>query len=79
MADLQHLTGLINEAIAETTGDMGAANDLQAALLVGLGLSIAFASGGERNIASAMCDRASVQVYEQATLAACVLADAGRL
>ncbi|AWN35762.1 hypothetical protein [Methylobacterium radiodurans] len=73
------LDTIIADAVADTREDFGAAEDLQAQLLAGIGLAIAVSARGDARAANAMCERASVMIFEQAASVSLMLAADGRV
>ncbi|MBY0256226.1 hypothetical protein [Methylobacterium sp.] len=79
MTDLHDLDDLIAGKMFEAHGDAARLQDLMAALLAGLGLTIALASEGDPNAASHLCEQAAHQVFVQASENAAMAADMRRL
>ena len=71
----------LNQAIVDAIADAGhdgpdAAEAVFACLIAGTGLLIAFRAAGQPDLADMLCETASVQIIETATMQARVLADA---
>lgn len=77
MANIGTLDRLIAKMTAAALGDEDASEDLQACLLAGIGTAIATRADGDTRLASRLCERAAVSIYETTTLSASLI-DAAR-
>lgn len=75
MTRLHDLDDLISTKMFEAHGDPEQLQDLMAALLAGLGLTIALASDGDADTANGLCEQVAHQVFVQASANAAMASD----
>ncbi|GJE29755.1 hypothetical protein [Methylobacterium organophilum] len=66
MSARSSLDDMISSAIADASGDPARLQDLTAALVSGLGLTIAMSAAGDRLRVGVICEDMAVHVYRQA-------------